>query len=49
MVECIDESEPLIEISLGLFRCGSDGMVEGAQIIEERRSISLVGRRSFRQ
>ena len=49
MVEGIDESEPLIEITLGLFRCGGDGMVEGAQVFEERRNGSLVGRIGFRQ
>ncbi len=49
VVEGIDESESLIEILLGLFRCGGDGMVEGAQIVEERRSISLVGRRGLRR
>ena len=47
MVEGIDKSEPLIEITLGLFRCGGDGMVEGTQIVEERRSDSLVGRIGF--
>ena len=28
MIERINESEPLIEIPLGLLRCGSDGMME---------------------
>ena len=49
MVEGIHKSQPLIEIPLGLFRCGSDGVVEGAEIIEERRSIGLIGRRSVRR
>ena len=48
VVEGIDESEPLIEIALGLFRCGGDGMVEGTQIVEKRRSDGLVARIGFR-
>jgi hypothetical protein len=49
VVEGVDESESLIEIPLGLFRCGRDGMVEGTQIVEERRSIILVGRQNLRR
>ena len=49
MVEGLYESEALIEIPLGLLRCGGDRMVERAEIVEERRSVGLVSGCGFRR
>jgi len=37
VVERVDEAEPLVEVLLGLLRSGGDLLVQGAEVVVERR------------